>query len=75
MAKMTIRDALNTAIQDNIIGLTEEKAKKIRYLCQPESEVVVVVYEDKPIIACGIRRGLIQGADEFFIDVANTVTA
>ena len=68
-------DALNMAIMDNIVGLTDETVKNIKYLAHPYDERLCVTYKGKEILMCGCRSGMTQEGDEFYIDVKQTVKA
>ena len=68
-------EALDDAIQDNIVGITQAQADEhVRFLLHQPTGVTVVLYKEKPIILCGLRKALL-GREEFFIEVKNTVSA
>ena len=67
--------ALDDAIQDNVVGITQADADEhLRFLLHQPTGVTVVLYKEKPLILCGMRKGML-GTEEFFIEVKDTVKA
>lgn len=69
--------ALEAAIQDNIVGITEELAQQhLQYHVDPETDITVVTYKGKPVLRCGFRDSAIGSPNgEFYIECNGAISA
>lgn len=69
--------ALEQAIADNIVGITDDLAQQhLKYHVDVKTGITVVSYKGNPILRCGFRESSVGSPNgEFYIESCGAVSA